>query len=136
MANVTYSFDGLYSNNDFVLTVPDYLTVDTDVAPSAMVSCQTADLACANVHFFQDARAAGLTFQSDVEAIGFSNTSGLTTYYYFAAPAFATSGIYYSVLSGNPAILTISSVPEPANSLSWLAGLGLVGAATARRRKA
>lgn len=144
-AAVKYSFSGFFSNNNtphevnftggFSFIADDYLVAETDISPSNMLNCHAGDKLCSMVHFFQDAHAAGLTGDLGVQAISLEDNDGFTGYYYFSAPAFSTPGSYNSLYGFNPAILTVSAVPEPASYLGMLAGLGLIGALTFRSRK-
>lgn len=141
MADVQYSFNGFFGNNNapnqtdftgaFAFTVADYIVVDADISPSAMINCHAGELACSTVHFYQDAHAAGLTGDLGMQAIEFVDSDGLGRYYYFAEPSFSTPGIHTSDV--NDGTLTVSTVPEPASWLLVLAGLGLIGAVATRR---
>jgi len=145
LAAVQYSFTGFFSNNapapganftgGFSFIAADYLGADTDIAPSAMLNCHAGDLLCSQVHFYQDAHAAGLTQNLGVQAIGLADAQGTTDYYYFSSASFATPGTHGSLYGFNPATLTVSAVPEPASYLGLLAGLAMIGT-LARRRAA
>jgi len=145
MAAVEYSFSGFFSNNNwpnevnytggFSFVVDNYLQTDEDISPANMLTCHAGDQLCSKVHFFQDAHAAGLTGDLGVQAIGLADHDGSMGYYYFSAPAFSTPGSYNSLYGFNPGTLTVSAVPEPANWLSLITGMVLIGALTARSRK-
>lgn len=145
MAAVEYSFSGFFSNNNtpneqdftggFSFIADNYLSTEADISPANMLDCHAGDKSCSNVHFFQDAHAAGLTGNLGVQAIGLADSDGMMDYYYFSAPALSTPGTYNSLYGFNPGTLTVSAVPEPASWLSLAAGLGLIGALSARRRK-
>lgn len=142
MAQTTYALNGDYLNwtvsgdinpGTFALTTGGFINADTDFAPASLLSCQAGTLACSNVHFYLNPLADGIATDPGVRAVGLFDAAGVANYYIFAANAFSTPGMHTSLGDFNHATLTVSAVPEPAEVVLLLAGLGVVGAVARRR---
>lgn len=140
----TYTFSGFFGEllppgeTDYTVTfslwLPDFVVANTLIPASAISSCTTHASPCASVTFHVDAAADGLVLDPGVQAIEFTSVSGLSGYYYFSAPAFATPGSYASLYGFNPATLVVS-VPEPSTYYCLLLGI-VITTAVARRSQA
>ncbi len=149
-ADVLYSFSGFFSNinhqpdeTDFTGTfdvrLPQFIDHDMVLAAADTQSCHTGNRPCFSVEFYTDALAHGWSADS-VPVIrlldwndSHSGPAG-AFYYYFPAPALSTPGSYHSLYGFDPAVLTVSAVPEPASVFMLLSGLLLVAVARGRKR--
>ncbi len=140
---VTYSFTGFFGEPlpdgqldqtaSFMLSLPDFITSNTQVLVTSMDSCQTPASPCANATFHVDAAADGLTDEKGVQALELSSLSGYTFYYYFAPSAFGSAGTYDSLYGFDSASL-VAAVPEPGSYALMALGLGLIAVRSWRRR--
>lgn len=132
----SFNFSGEQVSGAFAVELPGFVTANTIVPLSALLSCTVvttpdAPAACRDQGFLLDVEPGYTTVSFGIQT---DLNPGTGVYYYFGEAAFSTPGTHESQLFGadQAARLVVTVVPEPGQWALLALGLGVL-AATARR---